>query len=145
MVAADDVRQSLGSGKKLLLARALQVEVELRVRVARLESFGELEGERGLANAALTAQAGDGCAAPFDLPRQFGEFVSTAGEVGRRGRELVQRGDCRPRGFVKVLAALKETADYVDSVADVAVARDGDVVAARLRTFDGSCASWSRR
>src|SRR5207237_8402212 len=90
VVGAYDVGERFGDRDGLLITRALEVEVELRVGVARRECFGELERERGLADAALPLQAGD-CDAALDLRHQLVEFSLAPREVARRRRGLVQR------------------------------------------------------
>lgn len=91
MVGAEDGRHHGGGGERVGV-HAAQVQVELRVGVARRQELRQLERERRLAHAAHAAQAGYGHPTAFHGLEQRFQFFLASGEVGGRGRKLVEAG-----------------------------------------------------
>ncbi len=71
----------------------LEIQVDLGLGLNRRELLGELERQRGLADAAHASDAGDGHAPALDSGSQLREIRLAAGEVSGWGRELVEDRD----------------------------------------------------
>ncbi|HEX9941113.1 MAG TPA: hypothetical protein VGG03_03790 [Thermoanaerobaculia bacterium] len=88
-----DVGHHLRGGQGLRV-HALEVEVELGVRVERLQLLCELQGEDGLTNAANASETEDRAGAALgECGPESGQVLLAAGEVGGRGGELVKGGN----------------------------------------------------
>lgn len=70
LISADHVGQRLGDAE-WLIARALKINKELRVRITWFELLDELERESGFADAAKPLQTGERNAAMFDSAEQL--------------------------------------------------------------------------
>ena len=79
----------LGGGEGLLVARPVEVDVYLGLRVSARQAPGHDQGQGRLADAAHAPHAGDGGAC-LHLGGQLLQLGVPADEVGRRRRELVE-------------------------------------------------------
>ena len=112
---------SRGKGRGGCVQRAVHVDEELRVGVVLGQALDQYQGQGGLAHAAHPAHAGEDHAFVLHRLAEFLQFFLAAGEIQRRGRDLVEGGGGEVFWMIDVGLLLDFLSNYSCIAADITI------------------------